>query len=287
MSGKKTLKAGVMGWPVDHSLSPLVHGFWLEHFKINGTYERIAVEPKNLERELLALGQNGFVGVNITVPHKEAALKIVDETDEMAARIGAVNTIVVKDNGKLFGLNTDGFGFIENLKSGAPDFDFTKSPAVVLGAGGAARSVVGALLGAGTPEVRIINRSGARAEALAMDLAPHWDGDIAIVPWDHRAAALTEAGLLVNTTTLGMKGQPELEISLDRLDPGAVVNDIVYNPLETKLLKNAKERGNVVVDGIGMLLHQARPGFKLWFGVDAKVSDELRAHVLQALKGSK
>ncbi|MDH5772528.1 MAG: shikimate dehydrogenase, partial [Rhodospirillaceae bacterium] len=228
-----------------------------------------------------------FVGANITVPHKEAALKIVDETDEMAARIGAVNTIVVKDNGKLFGLNTDGFGFIENLKAGAPDFDFTKSPAVVLGAGGAARSVVGALLGAGTPEVRIINRSGARAEALAMDLVPHWDGDIAIVPWDHRAAALTEAGLLVNTTTLGMKGQPELEISLDRLDPGAVVNDIVYNPLETKLLKNAKERGNVVVDGIGMLLHQARPGFKLWFGVDAKVSDELRAHVLQALKGSK
>ena len=287
MSGKKTLKAGVMGWPVDHSLSPLVHGFWLEHFKINGTYERIAVEPKNFERELLALGQNGFVGANITVPHKEAALKIVDETDEMAARIGAVNTIVVKDNGKLFGLNTDGFGFIENLKAGAPDFDFTKSPAVVLGAGGAARSVVGALLGAGTPEVRIINRSGARAEALAMDLVPHWDGDIAIVPWDHRAAALTEAGLLVNTTTLGMKGQPELEISLDRLDPGAVVNDIVYNPLETKLLKNAKERGNVVVDGIGMLLHQARPGFKLWFGVDAKVSDELRAHVLQALKGSK
>ncbi|MDH5772195.1 MAG: shikimate dehydrogenase [Rhodospirillaceae bacterium] len=284
MSGKKTLKAGVMGWPVDHSLSPLVHGFWLEHFKINGTYERIAVEPKNLERELLALGQNGFVGVNITVPHKEAALKIVDETDEMAARIGAVNTIVVKDNGKLFGLNTDGFGFIENLKAGAPDFDFTKSPAVVLGAGGAARSVVGALLGAGTPEVRIINRSGARAEALAMDLAPHWDGDIAIVPWDHRAQALTEAGLLVNTTTLGMKGQPELEISLDRLGPGAVVNDIVYNPLETKLLKNAKECGVAVVDGIGMLLHQARPGFKLWFGTDATVSDELRAHVLKGIK---
>ena len=287
MSGEKIIKAGVMGWPVDHSLSPLVHGFWLDHFKINGTYERIAVEPKNLERELLALGQNGFAGVNITVPHKEAALKIVDETDEMAARIGAVNTIAVKDDGKLFGLNADGFGFIENLKSGAPDFDFTKSPAVVLGAGGAARSVVGALLGAGTPEVRIINRSGARAEALAMDLAPHWDGDIAIVPWDHRAAALTEAGLLVNTTTLGMKGQPELEISLDRLAPDAVVNDIVYNPLETKLLKNAKEHGFAVVDGIGMLLHQARPGFKLWFGVDAKVSDELRAHVLHALKGSK
>ncbi|MDH5189328.1 MAG: shikimate dehydrogenase [Rhodospirillaceae bacterium] len=287
MSGEKIKKAGVIGWPVDHSLSPLVHGFWLDHFKINGTYERIAVEPKKLERELLGLGQNGFVGVNITVPHKEAALKIVDETDETAARIGAVNTIVVKDGGKLFGLNTDGFGFIENLKAGAPDFNFSKSPAVVLGAGGAARSVIGALLNAGTPEVRIINRSGARAEALAMDLAPFWDGDIAIVPWDHRAAALAEAGLLVNTTTLGMKGQPELEISLDRLDPDAVVNDIVYNPLETKLLKNAKERSNVTVDGIGMLLHQARPGFKLWFGMDAKVNDELRAHVLQALKGVK
>lgn len=276
-----------MGWPIDHSLSPLVHGFWLDHFKINGTYERIAVEPKNLERELLALGQNGFAGVNITVPHKEAALNIVDEADEMAVRIGAVNTIVVKEDGNLFGLNTDGFGFIENLKAGAPDFDFTKSPAVVLGAGGAARGVVGALLDAGAPEVRIINRSGTRAEALAMDLAPYWDGDMAIVPWDHRSAALTGAGLLVNTTTLGMKGQPELEISLDVLEPDAVVSDIVYNPLETKLLKNAKERGNVVVDGIGMLLHQARPGFKLWFGMDAKVSDELRAHVLHALKGTK
>lgn len=273
-----------MGWPVDHSLSPLVHGFWLNHFKINGTYERIAVEPKNLEYELRRLGQNGFSGVNVTVPHKEAAFAIVDDADEIATRLGAVNTIIVKDNNKLYGLNTDGFGFIENLKSGAPGFNFTKAPSVVLGAGGAARAVIAALLAAGAPEVRITNRSGLRAEALAMDLAPFWDGDIAIVPWDHRARALDGAGLLVNTTTLGMRGQPELDISLDALGPSAVVNDIVYNPLQTKLLKNAQANGNIVVDGIGMLLHQARPGFKLWFGPDPEVSDALRAHVLKGIK---
>ncbi|MDH5187767.1 MAG: shikimate dehydrogenase [Rhodospirillaceae bacterium] len=284
MNKERIIKAGVMGWPVDHSLSPLVHGFWLDQFKIHGTYERLAVDPKNLEHELRTLGQNGFSGVNITVPHKQAALAIVDEADEMAVRLGAINTIVVKDDNKLFGLNTDGFGFIENLKSGAPGFDFSKSPAVVLGAGGAARSVVGALLDAGTPEVRIINRSILRGETLAMDLAPFWDGDIAIVPWDHRAAALDGAGLLVNTTILGMKGQPELDISLDALGPNAVVNDIVYNPVLTKLLQTAGARGNVVVDGIGMLLHQARPGFKLWFGRDPAVSDALRTHVLKGIK---
>ena len=284
MNGGKIIKSGVMGWPVDHSLSPLVHGFWLNHFKINGTYQRIAVEPKNLEYELRRLGQNGFSGVNVTVPHKEAAFAIVDDADEIATRLAAVNTIIVKDNNKLYGLNTDGFGFIENLKSGAPGFNFTKAPSVVLGAGGAARAVIAALLAAGAPEVRITNRSGLRAEALAMDLAPFWDGDIAIVPWDHRARALDGAGLLVNTTTLGMRGQPELDISLDALGPSAVVNDIVYNPLQTKLLKNAQANGNIVVDGIGMLLHQARPGFKLWFGPDPEVSDALRTHVLKGIK---
>ena len=285
------IKAGVIGWPVSHSLSPLVHGFWLKQLGINGTYERIAVEPQNLERELRALGQNGFAGVNITVPHKEAALAIVDDADDMAKKIGAVNTIVVGDDKKLFGLNTDAFGFIQNLREGVPGIDLNNITAVVLGAGGAARAVVAALLAAGVGEVRIANRSMERAENLAVDLAQHWaggsagdwDGEIAIVPWEHRAAALDGAGLLVNTTVLGMRGNAELEISLRALPKDAVVNDIVYSPLETKLLFDAGQRGNPVVDGIGMLLHQARPGFHLWFGQDPEVTPQLRAHVLKGI----
>ncbi len=288
MSAPKHIKAGVIGWPVDHSLSPLVHGFWLKQLGIDGTYERIAVEPENLERELRALDANGFAGVNITVPHKEAALAIVDDADDMAKNIGAVNTIVVRGDKKLFGLNTDAFGFIQNLREGAPGIDLKAISATVLGAGGAARAVVAALLAAGVSEVRIANRSIERAENLAVDLAPHWagelDGEIAIVPWEHRAAALDGAGLLVNTTTLGMRGNADLEISLDALPAGAVVNDIVYSPLETKLLKTARARGNPVVDGIGMLLHQARPGFHLWFGQDPMVTPELRTHVLRGVK---
>ena len=287
MNAPGTIKAGVIGWPVDHSLSPLVHGFWLEQLDINGTYDRIAVEPENLERELRALYENGFAGVNITVPHKEAALAIVDDADDMAKSIGAVNTIVVGSDKKLFGLNTDAFGFIQNLRDGAPEVDFNNAPAVVLGAGGAARAVVAALLMAGAAEVRIANRSNERAEKLAIDLASNWTGElggeVAIVPWEHRGDALDGAGLLVNATTLGMRGNAELEISLDALPMGAVVNDIVYSPLETKLLKTAQARGNPVVDGIGMLLHQARPGFHLWFGQDPVVTPQLRAHVLQGL----
>ena len=288
MSAPKHIKAGVIGWPVDHSLSPLVHGFWLKQLGIDGTYERIAVEPENLERELRALDANGFAGVNITVPHKEAALAIVDDADDMAKNIGAVNTIVVRGDKKLFGLNTDAFGFIQNLREGAPGIDLKAISATVLGAGGAARAVVAALLAAGVSEVRIANRSIERAENLAVDLAPHWagelGGEIAIVPWEHRADARDGAGLLVNTTTLGMRGNADLEISLDALPEGAVVNDIVYSPLETKLLKTARARGNPVVDGIGMLLHQARPGFHLWFGQDPVVTPELRTHVLQGVK---
>ena len=287
MSAPSTIKAGVIGWPVGHSLSPLVHGFWLEQLGIGGTYERIAVEPENLERELRALGQNGFAGVNITVPHKEAALAIVDDADDMAKKIGAVNTIVVGSDKKLFGLNTDAFGFIQNLREGVPGVNLNGISAAVLGAGGASRAVVAALLAAGVGEVRITNRSMERAENLAIDLASHWagelDGEIAIVPWEHRARALDGAGLLVNATTLGMRGNAELEISLDALSTDAVVNDIVYSPLETKLLLGARQRGNPVVDGIGMLLHQARPGFHLWFGQDPEVTPQLRAYVLKGI----
>ena len=223
----------------------------------------------------------GFRGVNVTVPHKEAALAAVDEADALARRIGAVNTIVVGADGKLTGTNTDGFGFLENLKAGAPEWNVAGGPAVVLGAGGAARAVAVALIDAGAPEIVLVNRTRARAEKIAADLG----GPLVVWDWDDRAAALAGVNLLVNTTTLGMTGKAALDISLDALPTGALVNDIVYAPLQTELLAAASARGNPVVDGLGMLLHQARPGFEAWFGVAPEVTPDLRARILENLAG--
>jgi shikimate dehydrogenase len=275
------IRAGVMGWPVSHSLSPRLHGYWLESYGIAGRYDAIAVTPEAFARTFRALPAAGYAGVNITVPHKEAALAAVDEADGIAKRIGAVNTVVVKPGGTVWGTNTDAFGFLENLKAGAPSFDVRGGPAVVLGAGGAARAVVVALLDAGAPAIRLINRTAARAEALAADIA----GPVRVAAWRARADALGDAALLVNATTLGMQGQPPLDIILDALPASAVVTDIVYAPLETALLKNARAKGCTAVDGIGMLLHQARPGFEAWFGVAPEVTPELRAHVLAGTGG--
>ncbi len=277
ISGRAKL-AGVMGWPVGHSLSPSLHGFWLETLAIDGAYVPLAVAPENFDAALRDLPKLGFKGVNVTIPHKEAALKACDEIDEVAKRIGAVNTVVVRPDGKLWGTNTDAFGFIENLKWRAPDWKADAGPATVIGAGGAARAVVVALLDAGVPHVNLVNRTRPRAEALAGAL-----GDKVLVKeWETRTLALADAALLVNTTSLGMTGQPPLELDLSALPKEAVVNDIVYVPLETELLKAAKARGNKTVDGIGMLLHQARPGFAAWFGVEPQVSDALMMHVLTA-----
>ncbi len=274
-SGKARL-AGVLGWPVSHSRSPRLHGFWLDRLGIDGAYVPLAVAPHDLEQVVRALPRMGFRGANLTVPHKEAALALVDELEPLAARIGAVNTLVVRDDGSLFGRNTDGFGFLENLRRGAPGWIPAAGPAVVLGAGGAARAVVAALIDAGSPEIRVINRSAERARQLAAELG----GPVRVVGWAERAAALAGARLLVNTTTLGMTGQSELDIDLADLPPGAVVNDIVYVPLETGLLARARARGNRTVDGLGMLLWQAVPGFEAWFGIRPDVSDGLRAFVL-------
>lgn len=213
---------------------------------------------------------------NVTVPHKEAALRACDDVSDLARRIGAVNTLVCRDDGTLYGDNTDGFGFLENLRAGCEGWRADAAPAVVLGAGGAARAVVAALQGAGCPEVRLTNRTRSRAEALAETLG----GTITVVDWDARADALAGAGLLVNTTTLGMDGAPPLDMPLDPLPSDALVTDIVYAPLVTDLLARARKRGNSTVDGIGMLLHQGRPGFKAWFGVFPEVTDALRHHVL-------
>jgi shikimate dehydrogenase len=275
VSGKAKL-SGVMGWPVGHSRSPRLHGYWLEQLGIDGAYVPLAVAPHDFAHVLRALPLMGFRGANVTVPHKEQALILVDEVDPLARRIGAVNTLVVRDDGSIEGRNTDAFGFLENLYRGAPAWQPQAGPAVVLGAGGAARAVCAALVDAGVPEIRLVNRSLPRAEQVAADIG----GMISVMGWDDAAGALDGAALLVNTTTLGMTGQPPLPIDLAALPTHAVVSDIVYAPLMTELLAAAKKRGNTVVDGLGMLLWQAVPGFEAWFGVRPEVTAGLRDFVL-------
>ncbi len=275
------VKAGVLGWPISHSLSPRLHSFWLKLYGIEGTYEPIAVNSKNFDQQLNMLLEKGFVGVNVTLPHKEAALRAVDEVDDHAARVGAVNTIVFDKKGRKFGCNTDSFGFIENLKEGAPGRELQNGPAVVLGAGGASRSIIAALAAAGVPEIRLVNRTGSRAREIARDIS----GNISTISWDKREAALENSELLINTTALGMVGKPPLDLSLKKLPATALVTDIVYAPIDTLLLKVARARGNPVVDGLGMLLHQARPGFEAWFGYKPEVTVALRAHVLAGMTG--
>ena len=277
LSGKAKI-AGIFGWPIAHSRSPRLHGFWLERHGIDGVYVPLAVAPDNFEAAFRALPALGFRGVNITVPHKETALAACDEVDPQAQRIGAVNTVVVDASGRLVGSNTDAFGFVESLRR-AVDWKAAAGPAVVLGAGGAARAIVVALLVAGAPEVRIANRTRNRAEALAEDLGE----GVAVLDWDARADALADAALLVNSTTLGMEGHEPLPLDLAKLPKAAVVTDIVYTPLQTPLLRDAAARGNPTVDGLGMLLYQAQPGFEQWFGVRPEVDDALRRFVLDDL----
>ena len=274
LTGRSRL-AGVMGWPVEHSRSPRLHGYWLEQHGIDGGYLPLPVRPEAFSGALTALADLGFRGVNVTVPHKEAALVACDQVDPQAQRIGAVNTIVF-DNGRRIGSTSDGFGFLENLRQGAADWRAGGGPAVVLGAGGASRAVLVALMDEGCPEIRLLNRTRSRADALAAELG----GPIRVSVWEARAEALADAAVLVNTTSLGMAGQAPLALDLARLPSGALVTDIVYQSLETTLLAAARARGNPVVDGLGMLLHQARPGFEAWYGVRPQVTAELRRFVL-------
>ncbi|MBK3732219.1 shikimate dehydrogenase [Azospirillum brasilense] len=276
ISGKAKL-AGVMGWPIGHSRSPRLHGYWLEQYGIDGAYVPLAVPPDRIEQAIRALPALGFRGCNVTVPHKEAAYRTVDRLDATAKRMGAVNTIVVGEDGSLEGRNTDGFGFIENLRSGAPGWKAADGPALVIGAGGAARAVVASLLDEGAPRVWLVNRTRTRADELATDIG----GAIETADWVSRETLLEGAALVVNTTTQGMAGQPPLELDLRALPGSAVVTDIVYTPLMTPLLTAAQARGNRVVDGVGMLLHQARPGFAAWFGREPEVTEGLKAVVLQ------
>lgn len=272
-----TLRAGVIGWPIAHSLSPRIHGHWLRRYGIGGSYEAVAVRPEELAAAVARFRAEGWRGFNVTVPHKETIIPLLDRLDPFAERIGAVNTVVALTDGRLEGRNSDAPGFTASLRA-ERELPIGR-PAAILGAGGAARAILAALADCGVADIRIANRNRQRAEALAAGFPA------SVRDWADRAAMLEGAGLLVNATSLGMEGQPPLEIALDRLPKDAIVTDIVYRPLETALLAAARARGNPTVDGLGMLLHQAVEGFRAWFGVAPEVDRALRDELLAAIEG--
>ena len=277
--------AAIVGWPVEHSRSPALHGYWLKEHGIDGHYGRLPVEPKREALEALVAflrSTPNARGCNLTLPHKIDIMPLLDRIHPDAERIGAVNTVIKQPDGSLEGRNSDAFGFVSALRQGAPHWQGKDGPAVILGAGGAARAVVASLVDAGVPELRLINRTQQAAINLGVAFTPRDGRQIMIERWDERSDMLDGATLLVNTTSLGMKGQPPLELDLARLPADAVVDDIVYVPLETELLAAARQRGNICIDGLGMLLHQGRMGFEAWFGRKVEVTEAQRQAVLAA-----
>lgn len=270
--------AAVIGSPVAHSRSPALHGYWLKRYGLKGFYIPMDVAQADLETVLRTMGKMGFVGANVTIPHKEAILNIADVITDRAALIGAANTLIFRKDGKIQADNTDGAGFIANLRQNAPHWAPASGPAAVFGAGGAARAVIAALIEVGVPEIRLANRTRARAEALRSDFG----AKVHVHEWVQADAMIDGAATVVNTTSLGMTGKPDLVLPLESLSPQAVVTDLVYTPLKTQFLIEAEERGATVVDGLGMLLHQAAPGFERWFGQRPEVDDQTRAAVLSA-----
>jgi shikimate dehydrogenase len=269
--------AGVIGSPIAQSRSPQVHGHWLSTYGIRGHYIPMHVDADNLENVIRTLPRMGFVGVNVTLPHKEAVMQIADLVTDRAILIGAANTLIFRKDGKIHADNTDGYGFLENLKHGAPAWRPKAGPAAILGAGGAARAVIASLLDAGVPEIRLSNRTRVRAEKLQSDFG----GRVRVCDWVQAGNMIDDAALLVNTTSLGMIGKGELRVPLDGLSPHTVVTDLVYAPLKTGLLETAEQMGCVTVDGLGMLLHQAVPGFERWFGTRPEVDRATRAAALR------
>ncbi len=278
MSDEKIPLAGVIGSPVAHSRSPALHGYWLKRYGIRGHYVPLDVAQKNLAQVIETLPKMGFVGVNVTIPHKETVLGMADLVTDRAALIGAANTLIFRQDGKVHADNTDGYGFIENLKANAPGWEPRSGPAAVFGAGGAARAVLASLLDVGVPEIRLANRTRARADALRAEFGAR----IQVVDWVQASNMLEGAMTVVNSTSLGMTGKPELRVPLDALSPRAVVTDLVYTPLQTDFLKRAAEIGCTTVDGLGMLIHQAAPGFERWFAIRPEVDEETRRIVLGA-----
>ena len=270
------IKTAVIGHPISHSKSPLIHSYWLDSYGLSGSYEAIDIKPENLKQDVQDLVNKGYKGFNITVPHKVAIMDVCDEVDPLAQIIGAVNTVVIED-GKLSGTNTDAYGFVQNIMQNAPGFDFTQGKALVLGAGGAAKAIVYALLEKNVPEIIITNRTKDKAESLcALNRSKVVAGD-----WDERNNYVSDVHLIVNTTSLGMEGHPPLEIDLSSANKDTLVTDIVYAPLHTDLLKQAKAKKLQTVTGIGMLLHQACSGFELWNDVMPHVTPELEKLVLK------
>ncbi|KAA2315451.1 shikimate dehydrogenase [Pseudooceanicola sediminis] len=272
MSLERIPLAGVIGNPVAHSRSPQVHGFWLKSMNLQGHYVPMHVAGGDLESALRMLPKLGFVGVNVTIPHKEAVLRIADQVTDRATLIGAANTLIFGADGRIHADNTDGYGFIENLRQCAPAWDPKAGPAALLGAGGAARAVISSLLDAGVPEILISNRTRARADSLQQEFGKR----LHVVEWVQAGNMVSEGALVVNTTSLGMIGKPELRVPMDGLHGAQVVTDLVYNPLMTTFLQTAQAAGCTTVDGLGMLLHQAVPGFERWFGRRPEVTPELR-----------
>lgn len=276
MSDSPYVLAGVMGWPVAHTRSPAIHNHWIARHGLKGAYVQLPVHPDRLEAALRGLPALGFAGCNVTVPHKVSAMHFMDELHPTAQRVAAINTIVVQPDGSLLGMNNDGAGYIQSLRDADPTWRGDAGPALVLGAGGAARAIVVALLDEGVPELRITNRTLERAQALAEAFGER----VKVVPWAERNEAMAGISLLVNTTTQGMHGQPPLDVALDALPAAAMVSDAIYIPMETPLLAQARLRGHRTVNGLGMLLNQARPAFKAWFGVMPEITPELRAAIL-------
>lgn len=277
MSDTKIPLAGVIGHPIAHSKSPALFRHWFRELGVRGHYIPIDVVDQDLEQVLRTLPKMGFVGCNVTIPFKEHALSIADKVSDRATLVGAANTLSFGEDGSIYADNTDGTGFIENLKQGAPDWEPAAGPAAVLGAGGASRAIIIALLEEGVPEIMISNRTRIRAENLKADFG----AKITVVDWVNSGNMLEDAATVVNTTSLGMVGKQEFRVPLENLSPKAVVTDIVYTPLETKLLQDAAEIGCRTVDGLGMLLHQAVPGFDRWFGVRPEVNEKTRAAILR------
>ena len=270
--------AGVIGSPIAHSRSPALHGYWLQRYGLNGFYIPMDVAQADLGRVLQTLPLMGFVGLNVTIPHKETVLALADIVTDRAALIGAANTLIFRKDGSIHADNTDGAGFIANLRQNAPHWQPQAGPAAVFGAGGAARAVIAALIEVGVPEIRLANRTRARAEALRADFG----AKVVVHDWVQAGNMLEAVATVVNTTALGMVGKPDFRVPLDALDRHAVVTDLVYTPLKTALLIEAEELGCTVVDGLGMLLHQAAPGFERWFGQRPEVDEATRQAVLRA-----
>ncbi len=273
-------RACVIGWPIEHSRSPLIHGYWLEKYGIEGNYTKVAVRPEELESFIHGLAGNGYAGCNVTVPHKEHVLRIADDREAVAVAVGAANTVWI-EGGRIKVTNTDAYGYMTYLTLKAPQWSARRAPVSVLGAGGAARAIVYGFLEAGVPEVRVFNRTRARAD----EIAAHFGSGVAAYDWTARSEGSRDAAVLVNTTTIGMKDQGDLGMDLARLDKRCVVSDIVYVPLETELLRNARSRGLATVDGLGMLLHQAVPGFATWFGTRPEVDDVLYERIAADIRG--